>query len=481
MVDRARQAGGLPVLDKEGLEEAKAKFMDEIHAPSQRPVLRAKLQTVEKALAMWQLTMYPPTVEKVHALGTVLKAGRYKSAESYLSVYKTEAERKGFTWTAVEQRALRDAARSCARGLGGPQHALPLPFSRLGELPGTEEPWVGSGPVFPRSLVVLGSWFMMRETEAANATVADVTVKVVDGVPKVLWDLPASKTDQRAAGVSRAHGCSCSGTPMPACPAHAAWAHVSMLRRRFGDVGPDFPFFPDSGGRTCCKDAVAATLVEAARMLEVPTVTATGRITGHSLRVTGAQGLAAAGLDLWAIQLLGRWGSLAIKSYVREAHLEQAEVWARRVAQHTDLQDLKGMVAGQIEACVKESDAWKLIEAKAAQLLKEANEVQGNHVELQPECAEALAVEVLPAAVQVERLEVVTSAANVTHEVAFGPPEADLALAITTCGWRFGRSSSARMAPRSDLPTMYKQLCAKCFPSEREAAKRLLAERAAES
>ena len=43
--------------------------------------------------------------------------------------------------------------------------------------------------------------------------------------------------------------------------------------------------------------------------------------SGHALRVTGAQGLARAGLSLHAIQLLGRWGSNAVLLYVRQAPL----------------------------------------------------------------------------------------------------------------------------------------------------------------
>ena len=101
MVARQRGTGGLPELDAEGLREAQAKFVEDIHAPSQRPVVKAKLATISKALGMWDLEPYPPSAEKVQALGTVLKAGRYKSAETYLSLYKTEAERRGFVWTSV--------------------------------------------------------------------------------------------------------------------------------------------------------------------------------------------------------------------------------------------------------------------------------------------------------------------------------------------------------------------------------------------
>ena len=53
------------------------------------------------------------------------------------------------------------------------------------------------------------------------------------------------------------------------------------------------------------------------------------RVSGHYLRVCGAQGLTRRGLDLWAVQLLGRWGSLAVQGYVRDAHLLEA---SRRAA-----------------------------------------------------------------------------------------------------------------------------------------------------
>ena len=101
MVARRPGAGGLPLLDEAGLEEAQRTFFEDVHAPSQRHVVKAKLQTITRALALWKLEPFPPNVEKVHALGTVLKAGKYKSAESYLSLYKADAERRGFPWTAV--------------------------------------------------------------------------------------------------------------------------------------------------------------------------------------------------------------------------------------------------------------------------------------------------------------------------------------------------------------------------------------------
>ena len=43
--------------------------------------------------------------------------------------------------------------------------------------------------------------------------------------------------------------------------------------------------------------------------------------SGHAMRVTGAQGLARAGLSTAAIMLIGRWGSDAVLAYLRRAPL----------------------------------------------------------------------------------------------------------------------------------------------------------------
>ena len=92
--------------------------------PSQRSVVKAKLATVEKAIRMGQVDAYPPTPQSIQVLGTVLKAGKYRSAETYLGVYKAEAERRGHRWSELEVRAAKDAKRSCQRGLGGRQVAI---------------------------------------------------------------------------------------------------------------------------------------------------------------------------------------------------------------------------------------------------------------------------------------------------------------------------------------------------------------------
>ena len=111
---------------------------------------------------------------------------------------------------------------------------------------------------------------------------------------------------------------------------HAMKMQLGRLRRLFPDrwngavPDSDLPLFPTIEGEVVTKDAMTATIVEAGKKLGVATSTPDGssKLTGHSLRVTGAQSLARAGLEVWASQLLGRWGSQSVLGYVREVPLE---------------------------------------------------------------------------------------------------------------------------------------------------------------
>ena len=152
------------------------------------------------------------------------------------------------------------------------------------------------------------------------------------------WSLPVSKTGLEALGHVRRHGCSCGGGQFTRmCPAHTLWRQRAALRAWFpdrhtpdGTPHPDLPLFPDAHGNACTKQGMVDTVRAAAHYLGLPPCAPDGLPcwSGHSLRVGGAQGLSIAGLDTWAIQLLGRWGSQAVLGYIREAPLASAHRWA---------------------------------------------------------------------------------------------------------------------------------------------------------
>lgn len=168
-------------------------------------------------------------------------------------------------------------------------------------------------------------FFLLRELEAASATWEDVVVS--EDAKTITLTLPSSKTDWAAKGCRRTWGCVCSqGRP---CVYHTMMDYRKWTLQRQNLVGP---LFVDSAGNGCSKAAVIATLREAISRTGAVVTDATGKhlYSGHAFRITGARTLSSWGLDTITLQLLGRWGSLAILSYIAEAPLSDL---ARRLHQ----------------------------------------------------------------------------------------------------------------------------------------------------
>ena len=68
----------------------------------------SRLKTMAKWLKMWGLDLFPPTVASMKALAASLKAGGYKSANVYLTVYRRECERRGYEIGALLRSDFRD-------------------------------------------------------------------------------------------------------------------------------------------------------------------------------------------------------------------------------------------------------------------------------------------------------------------------------------------------------------------------------------
>ena len=100
--------------------------------------------------------------------------------------------------------------------------------------------------------------------------------------------------------------------------------------------------FPSASGAAVTKHAYTETMRHAATLLGVPLANREGtlRVSGHSLRPRGAQGLARLGLDVWAIQLLGRWGSGSVMEYVRGSAASPEVAVPRRILLGRNFHDL---------------------------------------------------------------------------------------------------------------------------------------------
>ena len=90
---------------------------------------------------------------------------------------------------------------------------------------------------------------------------------------------------------------------------------------------------------------MVATIVRAARLLGVvDSADGSERVTGHSLRPTGAQGLARLGWRTDAVRLMGRWESETVRRYTRSAALQAPTELAAIIMQ------LCGVTRGEVPA-----------------------------------------------------------------------------------------------------------------------------------
>jgi integrase len=298
---------------------ATAELKDRIFAKSNKSAMAIKLNTwIEVAHAAGFQDPFAPDPELLYTVGGALWKANYRSIDSYMGVARQEMLLQHGTIPEALTIHFRRISRAAARGRGPAKQASEIPFLRLQEVPTSEQPLCPLGPCWPQRFAVTSSWWMLREIEASNLTLSCIEFK--ESEVSIL--LPASKTDATGRGTNRTLCCTCSTTPSSLCPFHileAQWAWASSKR----GAGAASPLFPATTGESPSKKAVVDTIVAMARHLGLAEFAQSGapRFTGHSFRVTGAMWLAASGIDVWRIQLHGRWGSSTVLRYVRLAPL----------------------------------------------------------------------------------------------------------------------------------------------------------------
>ena len=461
---KAAARGALPALTSEA-ERSKAlvDLEEGFYANSSRKAVAMKWRTIVAACGKFEVSPLPLTKDSIFALGAVLKAGHSRSAESYVSLLRSTAERNGQEIPSDLRRLCGDVVRSCLRGIGGPTKPLALPMARLAELPVGDEPWNLGGPVGPADAIVAGSWFLTREIELSTSRACLVEFAKDDarGAPIVRWYLPASKNDTEARGVARAHGCACAASA--ACPLHALRRQHDRLQRLFpalwrdGIPDHDLPLFPGLDGRAVTKEAMTETILEAANKLDIATINAdqSARISGHSLRMTGAQGLARSGVDVWAIQLLGRWGGSTVLEYVQAVPLERSAAWALRAAREWTL-----------DSAVEEVRSSRVV--PAVELVAGLPPEAGVPAAISEALVHESSVGAAPASAGDKYIKAVGTYGK-WHRIppiGVAGPVGDWS---TSCGWRFtGTISNMEMTMPLVLPP--RMICARCLPDAHSSA-----------
>lgn len=380
--------------------------------------------------------------DAVFAIMGALKIAGYRSAELYLESAKAEHVARGHPWTDQLAQARRAARRSCRRYLGNPKQAKGLPLARLGEIRG-ERPLAVGGPRRPGRATLLASWWLLREIEASNARREHI--RVDHSLRQVTWSLPCTKTDQQALGADRTHSCSCEFAPIEVCPYHSMVDHLNGLPEH-----PSQPVFPTDGNTPATKLGWADTFQCIAAALGLPTVHPNGAraYTGHSARATGAIHLAGTQVELWRIQLFGRWGSEVFLHYLQDAPVAQLDRLAIECSVHTSIRAARAELQ-QLLAHTRQATALR----EAVALPSPA---------MLADCEAAPPDEGPTHAFRNETVR--NNEGGKVHQVAARPLDSHPRMWRTRCGWPFaGPRADYEFLP--EVPTA--NLCRRCFPNQR--------------
>ena len=385
------------------------------------------------------------SVDLIHTVMGALDKAEYRSAELYLWTAKSLHIERGHEWTAQLAQAARRAKAACKRGRGPAKQAQPLPLSDLHRVQDQQEPFVRHGPCCPVRSTVLISWWLLREIEASFAKVHHIQFE--HSLKLVHWLLPSSKTDWQALGCTRTHACACSdGIDPRICPYHQMVEQVRFATT----LGTEW-LFPTNKGSQAAKEGWALTFESIAFYLDLQLVTASGlrKFTGHTARATGAVHMAMNQVELWRIQLFGRWGSDCFKIYVRSAPLSQLTMLARETSVQTSLivarQELQGL----------------LKQIKSVDVPNPAGPLKSQPVEVLADCENA-EVLVEPPATQADSYVLNRSTRGKLHRVRYNPPSSQHYLWHTHCFWYFARSSQSDYKVIFEVPDGVQQ-CSKCF------------------
>ena len=291
----------------------------EADAPGSRSSLKSQVKTwdqIARDAGFQEPFRLSPNL--VFTVVGILKQAGYRSAVNYLEAAKRVHIESGYPFSIQLKHACRTASRSARRDLGSSKQAEALCLLAMATFKGTGRPLKG-GPANPGQASLIAAWWLLREIEASHARVSHV-VASREGLT-ISLKLPNSKTDFMALGTSRSHSCCCQVGDSRLCPYHALVRQVSFAK----NLGTNFEgwLFPTHEGAKATKRGWSHTFTAIAEAQGLETTWNNGapKYTGHSARASGAVHLALAKVDLWRIQLFGRWTSSAFLRYVRSAPL----------------------------------------------------------------------------------------------------------------------------------------------------------------
>ena len=341
---------------------------NDMYAQSSKKPREALWKTWCIMASAWNLPPVPLTEELILKVGASFKAGQYRSPQNYFS--RAIQEHRSLTKANPSyflQQLIKNTTRSIVRGMG------PTPFKDSFEiellcricpynLPTGQETWI-EDPAAKIDATLICCWWLLRGIEAAAATTLHVWHQTTATEHTTFLTLPVQKTDSAGACVARGHSCICQSARHfhRICPHHAMKRHLDRMLRRFPAqfrLPQGMPLIPNASGHTISQDQLIQIFRDTIQLTGTtmerpgPAGDPRPRFSQHTCRVSGAQFLTRLGYSLEAVQLIGRWGSDAIKRYIQEAPLQLQHVANPRAPAPNEMtsQHLRTLVQREVQA-----------------------------------------------------------------------------------------------------------------------------------
>ena len=312
-----------------------AALQEDFYANSSQASQASLWNTWTTLATAWGLPPIPITRELLLSVGASMKHAGYRSHKNYFyKAAQVHRETLGQDIPPDLHLLMQKILRSIKRGQG------PTPFKDAFELELFYVPLqrrmdiTRSGDWFndrfaARDITLIACWWMLRGIEAAAARFQHIWFHETNITRFVYFTLPVQKNDPTGLCVTRGHPCACkTGEPNALCPFHAMQRHMKRINHLFRNTPPEhLPLIPTDAGDFATKAHIMKIFSSAIGLTDTP-LTRPGprgeplpRFGEHVCRVSGAQFLSRMGYSLEAIQLIGRWGSDAVKRYIQEAPL----------------------------------------------------------------------------------------------------------------------------------------------------------------
>lgn len=448
---------------KRSLEELER----DVIAHSTKPAQDSRLRTFLALCTAWEVTAFPLTHECVRAVGASLKAGAYRSPQLYFqTAINHQVRRYGLPVEPYLRAIIKDVNRSIKRGLGPSRLKMGFNVYAIANLVDQDdsEPFSFQKISHMADLILLGAWFMMRELEISSARDSYLWLEGNE----VTMMIPLHKTCTQSSLTTRTLTCACPVQMSPLCPWHAAERHLVRLSQHPAKKpGTFFPLFPGEDGMVISKYKTNLHLRAALTTAGINTTLtdASGHVHelfgGHSLRVAGAQFLAAAGVEVSLIQLLGRWSSSAVERYTQQAALSVVPQVPSQVlsgAPRHQLQMVPKTVVNPTSGLVTPGVAAPATPARVVHQ-KDPNDDKIQQLQKQLEDLK-LSLTTLKAVIKPpDQVLIVRPRRHVVHKGIVEEQSNNPQLWKTQCGWAYGVSSFFRV---QHVVAPFRR-CAKCF------------------